>query len=153
MVLLEAIWLAMRSERGRVIFRNPVSWILLVVLLPVGFVLCLLYSLGFILLLPFLFAWDFFRRRSLQCCVGNISDDGIHFPNEYGRPTITWSAVSEVVRVREPKAIYYLIVCAVAPNERRERTLFLVDEPDDFEGMLLERGIPFRAKIWTQTAP
>ncbi len=133
---------------GYRVTRNPIAWIPFFLSLPVIFVVWLLFVIGYALLLPLIIAWGYFCLRSFQRKAGVFSDEGIHFPKAYGKLTIGWSEIREVVREREPKAMFYRIICGIAPADAREYMMSSTPDDDAFERTLHERQIPFRVHDW-----
>lgn len=145
--LLKIPWLVFtRGEAYDVpLTRNPIAWIPFFLALPVLLAAWLLVSiLGYVLLLPLSIVGGYFHHCSFQRKAGVFSDAGIHFPKAYGGLTIGWSEIREVVREREPKAIFYRIICGIAPEVAREYIMSTTPDDEAFERTLQERGIPFR---------
>ena len=148
--LLKLPWSVFRHGEihGYRVTRNPIAWIPFFLALPVVLVVWLLFIVGYILLLPLILVWGYLCLRSFQRKAGVFSADGIYFPKAYGRLTIAWLDIREVVREREPKAIFYRIICGIAPADAREYIMSSTSDDDGFERTLHERQIPFRVHDW-----
>src|SRR5215510_95398 len=105
--LLKFPWMAIRHGEiyGYPITRNPIAWIPFCLALVVGLVVWVLVCIVFILLSPLTLTLAWLSHRSFVRKTGVFSDAGIRFPKAYGRITIAWSDIREVVREREPKSI------------------------------------------------
>ena len=148
--LLKIPWYAFRDGKvcGQPITRNPILWIPYFIWLPVVFVFWLVFVVCYILALPFVivvyhFWWKSFTRKSAV-----YSDAGIHFPRAYGRITIAWSDIQEVVQEREPKAMFYRVVMTYTAEQPREYIISSMPDDEAFERTLNERRIPFRYHDW-----
>lgn len=151
--LLKLPWSAFRHGEihGYPVTRNPIAWIPFFLALPAVFVAWLLFIVGYILFLPLILTWGYLALRSFQRKAGVFSQEGIHFPNAYGRLTIAWSEIREVVREREAKAIFYRIICGIAAEPVREYIISSTPDDEGFERTLRERQIPFRVHDWLDT--
>ena len=123
--------------------RNPIAWIPFFLALSIGLLVWLLFIVGYVLLSPIILVWHYLHRRSFARKAGLFSDLGIHFPRAYGRLTIAWPDIREVVREHQPKVIYYRIVCGGDVKEFREYIMSSTPDDEAFERTLHERHIPF----------
>jgi hypothetical protein len=110
--------------------------------------LWLFFVVCYILFLPVVIIWTHFWWRSFSRKSGVYSEVGIHFPNAYGRRTIAWSDIREIVREREPKVAFYRIVCGVTVEPVREYIMSSTPDDEAFERTVRERRIQFRYHDW-----
>ena len=148
--LLKIPWVAFKDGKvcGQPITRNPILWIPYFIALPVVFVFWLVFVVCYILVLPVVIVWGHFWWRSFARKAGVYSEAGIHFPKAYGRCTIAWSDIREIVREHEPKVAFYRIICGVADDTVREYIMSSTPDDEAFERTLQERHIPFRFHVW-----
>ncbi|MGE5192198.1 MAG: hypothetical protein ACM3U2_06805 [Deltaproteobacteria bacterium] len=148
--LLKLPWSAFRHGRihGIPVTRNPVAWIPYFLALPLVFLGWLLF---FAIIYPVLMVlmvvglWKFSRNTA------TFSESGVTFTKAYGRQTIPWTEIREVVRHRGPIGVCYHLMRESGGESPRE--LILSSTPDDeaFERTLSERGVHFSRRDWRYT--
>jgi hypothetical protein len=156
--LFEITWSGIRHGHvyGVRVSRRPVDWIPFVAMLPVAVVGWFLIIVLYTLAMPFAMIWMTFSLRALRRKAGVFSDTGIYFPRAYGRRTVPWSEIREVVLERDPKLICYRIFCDGKVAEPCEYVMPFTQDDDAFEHTLAQRNIPFREHDWrddTANAP
>jgi hypothetical protein len=128
--------------------RNPIAWISFFLLLAVVFVICIVVMVVWIMSLPLVLTLAYFGIRSFEKKAGVFSDTGIYFPKAYDNIKIAWNEIREVVRIREPKALFYRVVCHGAPENTKGYVMSSTQDDDAFERTLVEKGIPFENRDW-----
>jgi hypothetical protein len=137
---------------GQPVTRNPIAWIPFFLAAAAALVVAVMFYLIVIALLPVIvlcacLAWRSFSRKA-----GLVSENGIYFPRAYGRCTVPWSQIREVIREREPTATFYRIVCSPEHGPSGGYLLSFTSDDSDFESTIRERGIPFRIHDWRDPA-
>src|SRR5687768_312738 len=97
-----------RHVYGIPVTRNPVAWIPFFLALPFVLVGLVLF---YLLVYPVLLVWMLIGLHGFSRKTATFSETGITFTKAYGRRTVRWSEIREVVRHREPTAICYRLVC------------------------------------------
>ena len=144
--LLKLPLAAFRSGQifGMPVTRNPIAWTPFFLTLPLAMLALILF---YIFVYPLLILWTcialyIFSRKS-----ATFSENGVTFTKAYGRKTIPWTKIREVVHHREPASLCYCLICDSA---ERSSAFIVSSTPDEeaFERAITERGIPFRIDDW-----
>jgi hypothetical protein len=147
--LLKLPWSAFRDGRlhGIPVTRNPVAWIPYFLALPLVFVGWLLF---YALIYPVLLVWMVVGFWMFHRKTATFSECGVRFTRAYGRQTIPWTEIREVVRHREPTGFFYRLMCKTGGESPREFIFSSTPDDDVFERTLTERGVPFSCRDWRQ---
>jgi hypothetical protein len=109
-------------------------------MLPVVFVL---YLLIIVFVYPLILVGAALSSRGLARKRVTFSDHGVAFARAYRRLIIPWNRIVEVVRHREPAAIFFRIVTDI-PGAPSDGYVAITDEDEEFERLLAVRDITFR---------
>lgn len=125
---------------GITVSRNPLAWIPYLLILPVVFII---YPLIMLIAYPIIIASSVISARAFARKRVTFSDAGVAFPHAYRRATIPWSRIREVVRHREPTAIFFRILADMG-TAPADGFIAVTDEDDEFQRLLTTRNIPLR---------
>jgi hypothetical protein len=145
--LLKLSWSAFRYGRihGIPVTRNPVAWIPYFLALPLVF---LVWVLFYALVYPVLLVWMVVGFWMSSEKKATFSESGVTFAKAYGRQTIPWIEIRNVVRHHDPTGVCYHLMCESGGESPRE--FIVASTPDDvaFERTLTERGVHFSCRDW-----
>ena len=125
---------------GVTVSRNPLAWIPYLLILPVVFII---YPLIMLIVYPIIIVSSNISARAFARKRVSFSDAGVAFAHAYRRVTFPWNCIREVVRHREPAAIFFRILTDMetAPSDG---FVAVTDEDDEFQRLLTTRNIPLR---------